>query len=241
MFAESGARGGRGTTRIGWTHPRQPLPCAAPAMPAPFVSVLDRMRSTWDEHARRDALAAASGSERPLDEATFARAGETLMADLIVPQLTRIATSTEAGARTALDVGCGPGRLLRPLAARFASVHGVDVSGVMLAVARQRLRDVENVRLHRGDGMTLQCVRRHAFDFAIAHDVLSHLPDAALQVYLLRQIGQRLLPGGTLLVWDRAPREVEALDMLLRGSGLSHVASSEDRRTFVATPAALER
>ncbi|HEU0100175.1 MAG TPA: class I SAM-dependent methyltransferase [Allosphingosinicella sp.] len=38
-----------------------------------------------------------------------------------------------------LDVGCGPGLYLEALAARGASVTGIDISPAMLALARQRL------------------------------------------------------------------------------------------------------
>lgn len=55
--------------------------------------------------------------------------------------------------RRALDFGCGPGRLLVPLAERCGEVVGVDVSDSMLAEARRNCeqRDLYNVTLLKSD------------------------------------------------------------------------------------------
>ena len=55
--------------------------------------------------------------------------------------------------RSALDFGCGVGRLLVPLARRCPSVVGVDVADSMLAQARARCDavGVTNVRLLKSD------------------------------------------------------------------------------------------
>jgi len=49
-----------------------------------------------------------------------------------------------------LDVGCSIGVFTRQLAARSESVLGLDFSTRAVAIARERLRGVENVRLHVG-------------------------------------------------------------------------------------------
>lgn len=56
-----------------------------------------------------------------------------------------------AGARTALDVGCGTGNLAIPLAKRLRRVHALDFSPEMLRhLERRRRREgVDNVVVHR--------------------------------------------------------------------------------------------
>ena len=60
--------------------------------------------------------------------------------------------------QTALDFGCGVGRVLVPLASRCREVLGLDVSATMLEEARQSCprHGVENVRLQRSDAIELE-------------------------------------------------------------------------------------
>src|SRR5213595_2760215 len=49
--------------------------------------------------------------------------------------------------KVAADLGCGIGPLLPVLATSFGDVYGVDFAESMLARARQRCRDLQNVTL----------------------------------------------------------------------------------------------
>lgn len=56
-------------------------------------------------------------------------------------------TELASGRRRLLDLGCGPGKLARGLAARFASVDAVDPSAAMLAAGRALAGDAHpNIR-----------------------------------------------------------------------------------------------
>jgi ubiquinone/menaquinone biosynthesis C-methylase UbiE len=48
---------------------------------------------------------------------------------------------------TALEIGCGVGRLLMPMAQHFKEVIGLDIAPNMLALARQYLGQAGNIRL----------------------------------------------------------------------------------------------
>src|SRR5689334_17630669 len=74
-----------------------------------------------------------------------------------------------AGAR-AIDIGCGCGATALALAERVGatgSVLGVDISGPMLARARERARSVPNLQLLQADAQT------HRFEPALADAVFS--------------------------------------------------------------------
>ena len=49
----------------------------------------------------------------------------------------------------ALEIGCGPGRLMKPLSRNFGEIHGVDVSDEMVRLAREREAHDEGKRLRR--------------------------------------------------------------------------------------------
>ncbi|MCT2587732.1 class I SAM-dependent methyltransferase [Actinophytocola gossypii] len=104
------------------------------------------------------------------------------------------------GARC-LDVGCGPGEVMRLLAQRVGpsgSVTGVDLDGRIGAEAVAVLRsevDAE-VSFVEGDVHALDLGR---FDVVYVRLVLMHLPDP---VALLRRLWELVAPGGVLVAQD---------------------------------------
>jgi SAM-dependent methyltransferase len=78
------------------------------------------------------------------------------------------------GAR-ALEIGCGLGRLLRPLASRVENAWGVDVSDEMVARAKEALFDVANAEVLPTDG-TLAHFGDATIDLVISFIVFQHIP-----------------------------------------------------------------
>lgn len=166
---------------------------------ARFVSVLDQMRSHWDALAARDALEASRPGSAGQSAGAFFATGQALLDRWSAP-LSTLANGREANALTALDYGCGAGRLLPALGARFGNVFALDLSPTMLARARTLVPPAVSPHFVQGDGMTLQSVRRHRFDLILAVDVLPHFPDPGLVQYVLRQFANRLKPEGLAIV-----------------------------------------
>jgi glycogen(starch) synthase len=91
-----------------------------------------------------------------------------------------------------LDVGCGPGRALAPLALHH-EMTGCDVSAEMLDEARRRCPP--QVQLVRADARALP-FGDESFDAVIALDLLAHLPDLRAGI---RELARVVRSGGPLI------------------------------------------
>src|SRR5437016_4183386 len=103
-------------------------------MPAP-TTINDRMRADWNARAVEDAHYYVAFGAREQDEASFlATASEAVRA--IESELKRFGFA-DTRAMRALEIGCGPGRLIKPLSRHFGEIHGVDVSDEMIRIASE--------------------------------------------------------------------------------------------------------
>jgi trans-aconitate 2-methyltransferase len=103
-------------------------------------------------------------------------------------------------ARTALDIGCGPGNSTEVLAARFplATVSGFDSSPDMIAAARKRLPALKFEVLELKDWLESTGPTPDAApDILLANAVLQWVPDHAA---LFPALVAKLAPGGCLAV-----------------------------------------
>ena len=152
----------------------------------------ESMRSDWERRARENApfyicTTAANSAE------AFAASGEK---DLASEVLDGLAVAPDWAV---LEIGCGIGRLLKPLSNRVRRAVGVDLSDKMIRRGREYCADRTNVQLLRTDG-TLEGLADGEFDFAFSHIVFQHLPRKAYVDRYLREAARVLKPGGILRV-----------------------------------------
>jgi ubiquinone/menaquinone biosynthesis C-methylase UbiE len=118
------------------------------------------------------------------------------------PEVTAFLEAAPAGG-LGLDLGCGNGRHVPPLADRTDRTVGVDASGVLLAVARRRLaergHDADSVALVQGDAARIP-IRDDAVDLAVYVATLHHLPERGSRVGSLDELARVLARGGRALV-----------------------------------------
>lgn len=96
---------------------------------------------------------------------------------------------------SALDFGCGVGRVLIPLAARCRDMTGIDVSESMLAEARRNCAQAgaEHVKLVLGDDALRNIP--DTYDLIHCYIVLQHVPVRRGEG-IIRELATRLTPGG---------------------------------------------
>ncbi|MCC7354618.1 MAG: methyltransferase domain-containing protein [Anaerolineae bacterium] len=101
-----------------------------------------------------------------------------------------------------LELGCGTGRLMQPLAEAGYRVTGVDASPAMLALAEKKLAAAslsQTARLVNADMREFQTGETYRLAF-IALNTFMHLETQADQLRALRCWRRHLAPGGFLTI-----------------------------------------
>lgn len=98
---------------------------------------------------------------------------------------------------SALDFGCGVGRLVFPLARRFDRVTGVDISEGMLSEARRQAMQLGygNTTFVASDDHLTQATGQ--YDFVTSYIVLQHIP-VSRGMAIIDQLLGRLADAGTV-------------------------------------------
>jgi len=100
----------------------------------------------------------------------------------------------------AADFGCGVGHYLPLLAKRFRAVHGIDFADSLLEQARERVRGLENVSLHKANlasGRARLALPKLQLGVC-ANVLISEEPSARRGI--LRTLHRYLAPGAKLLL-----------------------------------------
>jgi SAM-dependent methyltransferase len=124
------------------------------------------------------------------------------------------------GARV-LDLGCGPGLYASEFVARGAAhITGVDASPTMIDLARQRVSERADFRVH-DLARPMDWVETESFDVAVMALVIHHLDD---RISTLREIHRVLRPQGRLIVSTHHPTG----DWLRKGGSYFDVSVIEE-------------
>jgi arsenite methyltransferase len=141
------------------------------------------------------------GAMLKFDEVASRRIEATYLTPDVIEQRRVVVAALELEpGETALDIGSGPGLLATEIAdvvGPAGSVHGIDPSDSMLAIARRRPGS-ESVEFHAGDAYTLP-FPDGSFDVAVSTQVYEYVADVPRALAEARRV---LRPGGRLLVLD---------------------------------------
>ncbi|MBI3471450.1 MAG: methyltransferase domain-containing protein [Candidatus Solibacter usitatus] len=159
-------------------------------------TALERMRADWNERAREDAFYYVAFGRRDQDSGEFLATAADVVRSLEA-ELKRLGLG-DRRARRALEIGCGPGRLMLPMSWNFGEVHGVDVSDGMIRLATRLLQDTPNTFPRLTSGADLASYGGEMFDFVYSYAVFQHIPSREVVFSYLREARRVLKPGGIL-------------------------------------------
>lgn len=146
----------------------------------------EQMRQDWDRRVSHDYRFWMSDGHR--DDAhmweTGARDFDILTAGLSFPENA-----------TALELGCGVGRMLKSASAKFSKVVGLDVSAEAIKKATELLGASPNVQLLCGSGIDLRPVEDASLDFVWSFAAITSMPTEVIAAYL-RDIRRVIKPTG---------------------------------------------
>ncbi len=157
--------------------------------------LVEKMRADWDERARENFRHYIVNSRKDWTEEDFRRSGAESVSHYVLTDMGNVCQGKNPLEMKVLDFGCGSGRLTRALAAIFREVHGVDISGEMVELAKAQLSDLPNVRVHQTNGVDLNVLGDLMFDFAFSFSVFHHVPGKALIESCIQEVGKHLHDG----------------------------------------------
>jgi SAM-dependent methyltransferase len=147
-----------------------------------------RMQREWNERAQTDPQGYI-GRGYAGSDAQFWASGAPDLDGLILDGL-------ELDRRaTVLEIGCGVGRLLRPLATRAHRVIGVDIAPAMIEQGRTLLADLPRVSLHVTHGR-LDAVGEASLDLVYSFAVFQHIPSKRAIAQYVSEAARTLRAGG---------------------------------------------
>jgi SAM-dependent methyltransferase len=162
---------------------------------------LQLLKRNWEAFGRDDPLWAVltepSRKGGLWDPDEFLATGEQEIAELFA-ELDSFGIEVDQG--SALDFGCGAGRLTQALAGRFDRCDGVDIATSMIAAAERLNRRGERVRYHVNPSADLALFGGETFDFVLSYIVLQHMEPRYAKRYIAEFV--RVLKVGAVTVFS---------------------------------------
>jgi len=160
---------------------------------------LGRVQRDWDCYASTDPLWAILTDPRRKNggwnpDAFFATGRQEIEELMEYLQSISIWPRRES----ALDFGCGVGRLTRALSGQFEEVVGLDISPAMVALAREHNAHLPRCTFLHNATPALEAIRGRKFDLVYSSITLQHMPPRYSREYLKNFLGL-LAPAGLLV------------------------------------------
>jgi ubiquinone/menaquinone biosynthesis C-methylase UbiE len=163
------------------------------------MSKLEKLQQDWDDLAKIDPMWAICSDSAKMqnqwDTVEFFETGKRHIRS-VLDTVANLDVVLNRG--TALDFGCGMGRLTQALAEEFDCVYGVDISPTMIECADQLNQFREKCRYILNSQSDLQIFEDNLFDFIYTYIVLQHMPSELMMGYL-KEFIRTLKAGGMLM------------------------------------------
>lgn len=154
------------------------------------------MRSDWNARAAEDPYYYVAFGRRNQDQGEFLATASDVVRGLEA-ELKRLPANDRKN-RSALEIGCGPGRLMLPMSWNFGEIHGVDVSDRMIWMAFRALHGIANAFPRQSSGTGLGAYGNDLFDFVYSYAVFQHIPSRDVVFNYLAEARRVMKTGGIL-------------------------------------------
>jgi ubiquinone/menaquinone biosynthesis C-methylase UbiE len=176
---------------------------------------LQDTRRFWDAGTLFEAKYRRICSDLDIDATSDERELESLWEKRTTDELAHLLDSIPLQSDwTCLEIGCGLGRLLKPIARRCRKAIGVDLSHEMIAFGRDYLSDVTNAELHVNDGRTLSGIPDESIDLVYSHLAFQHMTLCEVVESYLTEIVRVLKPDGYCRIQCWREAEMPAVQRL---------------------------
>jgi len=157
-------------------------------------------KKLWDELARKNYkyYIYADAGKNITDE-QFDRSGEEDYKTLILDDEIISSRFPDKSNIAILEIGCGVGRLLRPMSRDFGDIIGVDISQEMVSHAIERLSNSKNITIVVTEGKFLPCID-NSVDFVFSYIVFQHMKSYDMVEENFKETYRILKPGGLFKV-----------------------------------------
>lgn len=163
--------------------------------PHELERTLDKMRQDWDERARENARFYVNTERTDWTDEEFFESGRRTVREEILTDMINICQGKDPKQMKVIEIGCGAGRVTRALAELFGEVHAIDVSGEMVALAREALAGLPNAHVYQNNGMDLSVLPPGPYDFAFSSIVFQHIPSWEIVEAYVKDVHRLLRPG----------------------------------------------
>jgi SAM-dependent methyltransferase len=163
--------------------------------PKALADFSQTMKHDWNSRAVENAKWFINTYKLEQSDDEFYATGKPEVEKFIIndPMLTR---GRDFSSLRLLEIGCGIGRMTMYLAQLFGEVHSTDVSGEMIAQARERFRSLKHVTFHETSGVDFSALPNDFFDIIFSVYVFQHTPSVDVIRSNIRDACRTLKPGG---------------------------------------------
>jgi SAM-dependent methyltransferase len=199
----------------------------------PYLHSLER---TWETLAQNDPMWAIctdpDRAGRRWNVAQFMETGEKEI-NIVLQHIQSLGVPVNFS-QTALDFGCGVGRLTQALGRRFNKCLGIDISKTMIDTSNTLNQQPDRCEFYLNRSSGLQMFESESFGFVYSNIVLQHIAPPYAERYILEFT--RILRRGGILAFQTADS--------IRGSFLTRLSARTRLRTrfrslFVTAPMAM--
>lgn len=158
------------------------------------MSYLDDLKHNWEFFATNNPYWAILTGEHAEE---FFQTGINEV-DSVMSYIESLNLSKKLSMETALDFGCGVGRLTQPLSGYFREVHGVDIASEYISLAEKNNKYPNKCKYHLNIRDDLAIFKNNTFDLIYSNIVLQHMKPEYSKKYITEFL-RVLAPSGLLI------------------------------------------